>query len=763
MKQRENRASILFPLLLWILLVISGCHKPPVEEVCAHQWGALQTAVPAGFFETGSVAHYQCAGCGALLDEARHPVDTVTVPKLSTALSVCINGQPASLTLAESSSAQITWTLEHLAVTRGDLITVCDDTGRQHPYTAAADGIVDGSGSVLNSTAEASVTLVATPQDLSLSLCNHEHPGIVAQINGEQAPMHITPDAGTYLYGYIPLQPGDRLTVTDNVQDITYGYDALSEALRWNTYDFHRGDKGELIIDCDARYLLEFSKDGDLSVTKVLAPTDDGVYQLHFSDGRSKPVTMTDISVASDSPLFGEYCLHATEETTLHSEDITGRITAGGLHVHSAVVYLEAGTQFHIEGGSTSTVIAGDRLTHIAGGWDFFRPEGQWIEITQSGTYHIRYLPTHGSLRLEQLSTDTVKEAANQFDKQIAALPSKLELYYAEEILALYRQYLTLPDSVKSLLKIPGKLETMYKNVLKLDSGTGVLYYLNTETTNHVYRSRGELMEAFFTDFYYYITVYHGTAKLRDNGVKGVSDFVKLAKVFPDADETDFYQIGYAAGKYFLESRRNDVLHAQSEEGFMGFCYQNGLYQEILPFLIRYFAYWRIDEGYATLSNCGADLFAEGWAPTVDIAKFFYYDDNTSPVKSARMIDCFTNTAGVVYGLDPAQDLPTVALRGYIFEGWYDNPQFSGNPVTVLEPAGTQLRLYAKWRPDTQQQDRDAAALVDIYIYNLTTRQASTTAVKVGYVKEMYEALSDDAKHFVSELPTLEDYIDRFS
>lgn len=763
MKHTRIAARVLLALL-WILLpAISGC----AQEDCSHLWGPLQAAVPAGFFEEGSIAHYQCADCGALADGQMAPVDTVTVPKLSSDLYLFVNGEPFALTVAEETAERITWQLEDLAVSRGDRITVRDKAGHEYGFTAADGSVLDPQNRIANTTATAAVSLVATPQGLTLSVRNEEYPGIVAQINGEQFPMGTAscPDTGdgAYMYGYVQLRPGDRVTVIDNVSDTAYGYDALAESLSWNIYDYHRGENGELVMDRDARCVLEFSKGGDekVYITKTFAPVTAEGFQLCFADSSQKPAPMTDTLIAPEALLFAEYSRYA--DTADNAADIAGYIAENGLQVYSAALFLEAGTQVYIADTDQKTVASGGHLTQVSGASGCFRISGEYIEITQAGTYHIRYLPAHGSISLDRLSAGNFAQAAREFDKRILTLPSGLELYYRGQILSLYRQYRKLPQAVRSQLKTSGKLETLYRNTLALDSASsGVLYYMNTESTNHVYRSREDLMEAFFTDFYYYIVAYHGTAKLRDNGVKSVSDFLKLAKVFPNADETDFYRIGYAAGKHFLESRSNDVPQAQSENGFVGFCYHNGLYREIIPFLIRYFAYWRIDEGYANLSNCGADMFAEGWAPTVDISKFFYYSDTTSPVKSARLIDCFTYTAGVVYGFDPAQPLPDIALRGYIFEGWYDNPQCSGNPVTDPKAVQGQISLYAKWREDTQQQDRDAAALVDVYIYNLTTRKASRASVKVGYVKDMYDALSPNAKTLVSNYATLEEYIELY-
>ncbi len=764
MKKPQTKALFSFAFLWIFLFALSGCAHGLGKKPCAHNWGPLQQAVPASFFQCGSIAHYECSDCGVYLDENRNSVDTVAVPESAAELFLCINDNPSPLMLVNQDASHILWSLEDLCVTKGDVVTIQDAAGHEYAYTFSSEDNLDISGKIRNSTKKARVSLTATPSGLTLSMRNEEYPGIVIEINGQQYPMRPVPDQNadtTYLYGYEPLQSGDRFTVVDNPNDVTYDYDDLAEHLEWNVYDYHRGENGEFVMDYDARYAVELCKD-EIHITKVLAPTVGDSYQIHFEDDQQKDVTMEDMRLTTDSLLFDEFAWFAADEYTDNHSDITDYLGQNGLHSYCASSFLEAGTQFYIENTRTSERITGDHLTAVYGAADCIRLHGQWIEITQSGIYHIRYVPSHGSISLEQISSGGVAETANAFDKSIAALPSGLELYYESEILSLYRQYQKLPATVKSLLKTSAKLEALYRNVLANDAASGIQYYMNTNSTKHVYPSKEALMEAFFTDFYYYIAAYHGTGYLRANDIKDAADFVKLAKVFPDAVETDFYAIGYLAGKYLLQTDNNGILANQSANGFLGFCYQNGLYRDILPFLIRYFAYWRIDEGYATQNNCGADLFVEGWAPTVDIAKFFYFDEITSPVRTARMIDCLTNTAGVVYGLDSEDPLPDIRLRGYIFEGWYDNPQYSGNPVTSLDPADKQISLYAKWRIDEAQQDQDAAALVDVYIRNLNTLAATRNPVTVGYVKDMYQTLSSNAKQLVTDYPVLQKFIDQY-
>ena len=60
----------------------------------------------------------------------------------------------------------------------------------------------------------------------------------------------------------------------------------------------------------------------------------------------------------------------------------------------------------------------------------------------------------------------------------------------------------------------------------------------------------------------------------------------------------------------------------------------------------------------------------------------------------------------------------------------------------------------------TQQ---DAANLVDVYIYNLTTSKAVVNKITVGYVKTMYDNLSRKGKTLVANYSTLEKYLNRYN
>lgn len=753
MKKREK--CLLICLSLILLLTMTGCGQ---TEKCFHTFGTLQEAVPAGFFAEGNIAYYRCADCGGLFDEQKTQVESVAVPVRSAELYVYINGEPIHLTKTQQSPEQIQWSSEKLRLTKGDVMTVCDAQG--YNLTCVGEGNLSAEGTVRTSAFEADVSLTATPEGLVLSVSEDTYPGVLVEINEERYSMHpISHDA--YVYGYVELKAGDRLAVMDNLSGSTYGSADLSDSCLWNRYDFHSGDNGKLVIDRAGRYQVKLSKDGKISVTKVFAPRAGSEYRIVLCGYNPETVAMQ--AVLHTSMQWDAFKQNAASEYTENNADIAAAIADNDTYAYSSVLELKEGTRFYLENAETAEIITGEHVTQVLGGAGCVEQDGNAVCVMEGGVYHIQYLPACDSIWIEYLSAGGFKDAAVQLDREIVLLPSGVEQYYAHEIKRLYEKYLVLSPYVKYRLKASEKLETLHRNVLSLENTPAkVVYYVNTDSSRQVYLSKEALFRAFYTDYYYYIAVYHGTDELKTRGVKSLSDFLTLAQDLNGAGSKNLSGFGYVTGKYFLISSSNNILENQSDKAFLGFCYQNGLYEELLPFLLRFFAYWRIDEHYAKPSNHGADPFAEPWATTVDIAKYFYYNEESTYVKTERVLDCYQNTASVIYGFDKARELPQIKLRGYIFAGWYDNPECTGNPVSKVNFGSDTIRLYAKWTPDAAQRDADAAGLVDIYIYNLTTTRATRNKTTVGYVKSMYDSLSEKGKALVKEYPTLQNMIKQF-
>ena len=367
------------------------------------------------------------------------------------------------------------------------------------------------------------------------------------------------------------------------------------------------------------------------------------------------------------------------------------------------------------------------------------------------------------SARWERVQID-IEEEVEKIIKLIDSLPYKTTYADKEKIENIYNQYLALDKDTRTFVTNIDVLNKKIAFIEEIENNKSEITYV---LGDDIALSKNELFVNFFSDFYLYIKNNHGTSSLEYQGIRSLEDFVNLAGNY-SAGSGSMTQIGYVAGRYMLTKDINGILENQPETGFFGYCYQNNRYVDLLSFFIRFFAYWRIDEGYANTSNYGADTFAESWAPTVDIAKFFYYTEKTTYVKTERMLDCFNFTSNVVYGDLPTQlvegmTLPTdLRLRGYIFDGWYDNPEYTGNKIETITDTSKKVILYAKWIKDTEQIDKDNASMVDVYIYNLTTDRANVTKQTVSYVSKMYEALSSNAKNLVTKYNTLVSYENKF-
>lgn len=380
-----------------------------------------------------------------------------------------------------------------------------------------------------------------------------------------------------------------------------------------------------------------------------------------------------------------------------------------------------------------------------------------------SKTYITNY---ESLLNIETKLQELLNEIIDEVTLGISILPSIITYNDKTKVDELVRKYEMLTAEQKASVLNYDTLEAAVQVLRSIEENTTQITYC---LGDNVYESKTALFESFFTDFYYFILSQNGASHLRNNNIKTLDDFLNLASDMNGGGTTQMRGIGNIAGGYLLSRDLNGIAFDQPTNKFIGFCVKNGLYEDLIPFFIRFFAYWRIDEHYASLDNYGADFFAESWAPTVDIGKFFYYTEETSYVKSDRMIDCFVNIAGVVYGDLPKYVtgstliLPTnIKLRGYKFMGWYNNPNFSGEPILTISENHGKVILYAKWEIDQAQKNKDDAELVDVYIYNLMPTPANPTKANVQKIRDMYNALSADARTLVTRYNTLVEYENKF-
>lgn len=233
---------------------------------------------------------------------------------------------------------------------------------------------------------------------------------------------------------------------------------------------------------------------------------------------------------------------------------------------------------------------------------------------------------------------------------------------------------------------------------------------INYQLNGGYWAPKYEVKEAFYTDFYHFVQKYY--QELNDIDI---NDFFSLEP----------YIIGNMLGKYFLKEEVGGKLEDQPQKYFIGYCYHNRKYIDLILHLIKFFALWReierCSEPHAT------DFFASSWASLVDTAKFFKYTTieelKNSPeapsVQDQRILDMLQNCPGSYDApqfINPKEDLrlPKPRRDNFTFIGYYDNPEFNGEIVKYASCKITEdVTYYARWATYTYFHSNDGYASFD--------------------------------------------------
>ena len=363
-----------------------------------HEYGSMYWGKSPSFWEDGNIEYYFCEECEKYFDADYTEVESVVLPKLSRNISICVNGVATPLVIVEENESQIIWTLDNLDVTKGDIITICVSDNPSVTYNYFAEGNVNKDGIILTTAKNISVNVTATPNGIMLFIDGYKYEGIVIEINGEQYPMeNVTyPDEiNSYIYGYVYLEQGDEFVIIDNLNNIVYDYDDLDESYLWDTWDFHRGDDGEFLIDYATRYGIEFDYDGNkkIFIDKVFEPVDGNNYEIVFEDESMDSVELYEVNIPLTDEASKELLWFITHEKIMNNEDIVSYINEHGLYVYTDTIYLEAGVKFNLRNVTKDYVISSDKLTEVYTLNDNLTKEGDYVKILTSGYYEITYMP----------------------------------------------------------------------------------------------------------------------------------------------------------------------------------------------------------------------------------------------------------------------------------------------------------------------------------------------------------------------------------
>ena len=255
--------------------------------------------------------------------------------------------------------------------------------------------------------------------------------GIVIEINGEAAQMNFetypSDEKTSYVYGYVYINAGDKLLIRDTESGAVWGYDDIDEAFSWNTWDYHRGDNGEIVFDFTARYAFEFDCDGckKLYITKVFAPKHGESFGMVF-EGEREDVIFDSFDLSASAGAEGEFMWMLSHATTMNCSDFTEYINENGLWFYYAIIDLEEGERFSLKNLTTGGAIGADYMSDITGDITAITRDGDLVEALKSGSFYIVYLPAFDSFTIECNTTDPLSEICLYAgDKAITLTPDE--------------------------------------------------------------------------------------------------------------------------------------------------------------------------------------------------------------------------------------------------------------------------------------------------------------------------------------------------
>ncbi len=326
--------------------------------------------------------------------------------------------------------------------------------------------------------------------------------GIVFEKNGDRYAMNFvtypTDGVNSYVYGYVYINAGDKLLIRDTESGAVWGYDDIDERFGWNTWDYHRGDNGEIVFDFTARYAFEFDYDGckKLYITKVFDPKHGESFGTDF-DGEREDVIFDSFDLSASAGAEGEFMWTLTHATTMNSSDFTEYINKNGLWFYYAIIDLEEGESFSLKNLTTGGTIGADHISEITGDITAITRDGDLVSVKKSGRFNIMYLPAFNSFTIECDTTDPLSEI-NLYagDKALTLIPDENgDIFYEGFESTTYHiisiddaRYSPLPiildesmDKTLVDLTVSGDYYTAYPNKegiynLRYNVYTGILY-----------------------------------------------------------------------------------------------------------------------------------------------------------------------------------------------------------------------------------------------------------------------------------------------
>ena len=384
----------------------SSSSQASSSSIHVHNYGTLNEGYLPSYFYDGMKPYYYCIECGQYFDINKNPTtqDALKLEKAGDSIALLLDGnEKETFNLVEKDETHASWKIENRGVSEGSIVSIAKPGDTTYKYGFSAGDNIDDNYKILID-GQVDFFLTASPNGFSLSINNHEYATLVVKVNDDEYPLnkvtYLENDKETYIYGYHYFNVGDKMTVVDKVNSVTYDFDDLEDDVLWNVYDFEKGTNNEIVFKKQARFGIEFDRGGDkkISITKTFGPSRTFEHcDLAFLDGRGNEV-MTETTYASTSLEYEAVTWYLTHEKVVNNQDIVDFLSTNGLTIYFKTVTLKAGERFIVMGFPSTFGVFFDNLVDLRVEEGAISQDGDYIKIMKEGTYEVGYIPCCNSL-----------------------------------------------------------------------------------------------------------------------------------------------------------------------------------------------------------------------------------------------------------------------------------------------------------------------------------------------------------------------------
>lgn len=377
------------------------------SSVHVHNYGTCNEGYLPSYFYDGMKPYYYCVECGQYFDINKNPTtqDALKLEKAGDNIALLLDGnEKETFNLVEKDETHASWKIENRGVSKGSIVSIAKPGDTTYKYGFSAGDNIDENYKILID-GQVDFLLTASPNGFRLSINSHEYTNLVVKVNDDEYPLnkvtYLEDDKETYIYGYHYFNVGDKMTVVDKVNNITYGYTDLEDDVRWNVYDFTAGFNNTIVFKTQARFGIEFDRGGDkkISITKTFAPAGN-VPTVTAVCTTVTDYKLSSTTYANDSSEYEAFTWYIAHEKVINNEDITQFLATYGLTIFSVSAEFKAGDTFKLhqtdllEPLATFSNIVDLRVAEGA----ITRGDDDYIVVNKTGTYEIGYLPCCNSI-----------------------------------------------------------------------------------------------------------------------------------------------------------------------------------------------------------------------------------------------------------------------------------------------------------------------------------------------------------------------------